>query len=277
MGRKNNNDVPQLNSRNGGPNQQYVFKRESDGFYTIKNYANNLYLEGCSDRIRMTSGAITDCHKWRLGNQTVPDPQPNPTQDRPTRVITETFSATRTATGYGCANSQDLRSSGPDTWVFMRGCEFNSSRRLFFLTCTVSLQMLESIWPPSTGEFSWRIYFPNWQLSAIYASSYRVTEILSFMTSPTRYTGPPVNLETVRSKFESEDLAGNLIWRHPAGPHKLVMQADGNLVQYGENNQVIWKSDTYLKGKAPFVVSLGDNARLSITDSTGEVTWTNGL
>ncbi|PRP87856.1 pathogenesis-related protein PRMS-like [Planoprotostelium fungivorum] len=58
------------------------------------------------------------------------------------------------------------------------------------------------------------------------------------------------------------------------GPNRLVMQSDGNLVGYG-TNKVLWASGTYRRGQAPFVVSLDNNGKLTLKDSTGAVTWTN--
>lgn len=88
---------PNFNCRNGGPDQQFVFTKESDGFYTIRNFANNLLLEGCGDRVRMTSSnTVTDCHKWNL-------------------VFKRTQFNNGTETPGNCPKSQELRSDGTDT------------------------------------------------------------------------------------------------------------------------------------------------------------------
>ena len=60
----------------------------------------------------------------------------------------------------------------------------------------------------------------------------------------------------------------------PNGQYELVMQSDGNLVEYGPNHQVIWDSETNGHAGAYAVMQLDGN--LVVYSSTNQALWASG-
>lgn len=62
-----------------------------------------------------------------------------------------------------------------------------------------------------------------------------------------------------------------------AGPYKLSMQDDGNLVVYGGKDRLIWDSDSHkaLGKRSPFRLVMKDNGNLVVYDSKNKPLWTS--
>ena len=57
------------------------------------------------------------------------------------------------------------------------------------------------------------------------------------------------------------------IWMVPSTPgNYLVMQSDGNLVLYNNNNEWVWQTETSGKGIGPFTLNIDADGTLSILD-----------
>ena len=67
-----------------------------------------------------------------------------------------------------------------------------------------------------------------------------------------------------------------------SGPYNAVLQNDGNVVIYQQNGQsgqttlATWSTGTYQKGTAPFQLAVKDDGNVVLSDATGVVTWTSG-
>ena len=61
-----------------------------------------------------------------------------------------------------------------------------------------------------------------------------------------------------------------------AGPYRVVMQDDGNLVLYDSNNAAPWATGTNGKGVAPFRAVMQDDGNLVVYDSQNKVLWATG-
>ena len=83
------------------------------------------------------------------------------------------------------------------------------------------------------------------------------------ITTPTTNPYPPS--VTSDSAF-SELLSSN-------GQYSLIMQGDGNLVEYGENGSPIWASGSYGIGTAPYKVIMQGDGNLVIYQADGGWTW----
>jgi pseudomonalisin len=60
----------------------------------------------------------------------------------------------------------------------------------------------------------------------------------------------------------------------PNGQYELIMQSDGNLVEYGPGNQVIWDSGTYGHPGAEAIMQTDGN--LVVYSATGQALWDSG-
>ncbi|MFM7850750.1 MAG: bulb-type lectin domain-containing protein, partial [Flammeovirgaceae bacterium] len=56
---------------------------------------------------------------------------------------------------------------------------------------------------------------------------------------------------------------------------RAVVQDDGNFVLYDTNNNPVWASGTNGKGTGPYSLTLGDDARLVLNDSTHTAIWSS--
>lgn len=60
-----------------------------------------------------------------------------------------------------------------------------------------------------------------------------------------------------------------------AGPYRLVMQKDGNVVLYNCDNEWLWQTDSSGKGVAGFSLEVTNDGELVLYDSKGTVLWNN--
>ncbi len=83
---------------------------------------------------------------------------------------------------------------------------------------------------------------------------------------------PPLPTITLQSTITSP--GSFVVLDSPNGLFSLIMQADGNLVEYN-GATVPWASGSYGKGTGPYTATLQSNGILVVTDSTGTVTWSS--
>ena len=75
------------------------------------------------------------------------------------------------------------------------------------------------------------------------------------------------------------DENNNQIWESSTSnqgtPHQnyLVMQGDGNLVMHDNHANYIWNTNVYFFGTRPFTLSIEDNGNIVIRDSKRLITW----
>ena len=62
----------------------------------------------------------------------------------------------------------------------------------------------------------------------------------------------------------------------PSGKYSLVMQPDGNLVEYGPGSKPLWGSSTYGQGKPPYKATMQPDGNLVVYDGTGKALWASG-
>ncbi|EFA75174.1 hypothetical protein PPL_11248 [Heterostelium album PN500] len=82
------------------------------------------------------------------------------------------------------------------------------------------------------------------------------------------------NLIIFKYDFNQVMWASNTFQKGRA-PFRLIMQGDGNLVLYDSTNMVTWKSDTFRKGVAPFTMVLNNDGTFNIIDGTGSSTYSS--
>jgi len=59
------------------------------------------------------------------------------------------------------------------------------------------------------------------------------------------------------------------------GPNRATLQPDGNLVVYDGGMRALWASGTNGRGMGPYTLSVLNEVKLNLKDSTGKVIWTN--
>ena len=57
------------------------------------------------------------------------------------------------------------------------------------------------------------------------------------------------------------------------GPYKLIMQGDGNLVEYDSTGHPYWASNTNGKGTGLYNAVMQDDCNFVVYDSTGKPYW----